>query len=168
MKRTALIVAICLIGLLSACNSDKKQIKEAAMGYLNATGNYLIDEAMPYASKETREVTLPFLRDNLIPRTPKEYMESNTPATIDIHDIDIYDADTALVSYTKHTPIKELEGEIHLVREEGQWLVYVPLVLPENIVLNASDADTSKMGLSNTPNDIRIDKNDIKVVHKNE
>lgn len=167
MKRTALIAALCLIGLLSGCNSDKKQIKEAAMGYLNATGNYLIDEAMPYASKETREVTLPFLRDKLIPLTPKEYIESNTPATIDLGDITIND-DTAMVCYTKHTPIKELEGEIHLVREEGKWLVYVPLVLPESIVLNGSDADTAGMGLGNTPHSITVDKKDIKIADKAE
>lgn len=129
MKYYTLITVVCLL-LLSACNSDKKEIRTNALGYLQATGNYLIDEAMPYATKETQETTLAFLRDKLIPMTPQDYIKSNTPATIVIDNIAIQN-DTAYVKYTKNTPIKTLENEIMLVQENGQWLVYVPLVLPD-------------------------------------
>lgn len=135
MKYRHFIIAACLVGLLGACNSDKKEIRRVAQGYLDATGNYLIDEAMPYANQKTQETTLAFLRETLIPITPKEYMESNTPATIVIDSIDIQ-GDTAHVSYTKTTPIKTLSSKIDLVREESGWLVNVPLILPENLTVN--------------------------------
>lgn len=132
MKQYTCLVAACLFFLLSACNSDKKEIETNALGYLQATSNYLIDDAMPYATKETRENALTFLRDNLIPMTPQEYIQSNTPATIVIDNIEIVN-DTAHVKYTKTTPIQTLENEIMMVQEDGHWLVYVPLVLPENL-----------------------------------
>ena len=135
-------MAACLFLLLTACNSDEKEIARVAQGYLDATGNYLIEEAMPYANQETREKTLTYLRDVLIPMTPKEYMESNTPATIELGEI-VRAGDTAVVCYTKTTPIKVLESEIMLVKEDGEWLVYVPLVLPESIPANAQNATIS-------------------------
>lgn len=130
-----IIIAVCLLGLLGACNSDKKEIRRVAQGYLDATGNYLIDEAMPYANQQTQETTLKFLNETLIPITPKEYMESNTPATIHIDSIDVQ-GDTACVSYTKTTPIKTLSSKIDVVREESGWLVNVPLILPESMTVN--------------------------------
>ncbi|MBQ0161254.1 MAG: hypothetical protein MJZ99_02940 [Bacteroidales bacterium] len=133
MKKKAFSAIVLIAALATACNSDKKSIEKVAYGYLNATGNYLIEEAKPYANTETREKTLPFLSNTLIPLTPKEYIQSNTPATIVINNIDIA-GDTAMVAYTKTTPIKVLEGEIHVVREKGEWLVYVPLVLPQNLL----------------------------------
>ena len=143
MKYFSIMAAICTMCLMTACNSDKKEIARVAQGYLDATGNYLVEEAMPYANKETREVTLPFLRDKLIPMTPQEYMESNTPATIELGEISVK-GDTAMVCYTKTTPIKVLENEIMVVKEEGQWLVYVPLVLPEDIAVDCQPASISK------------------------
>ena len=142
MKPLSIMAAACLICLLSACNNDEKEITRVAQGYLDATGNYLIEEAMPYANQETRDKTLTFLRDNLIPLTPKEYMESNTPATIKLGEI-VRDGDTAVVCYTKTTPIKVLESEIMVVKENGKWLVYVPLVLPENITVDGRNASIS-------------------------
>jgi len=143
MRRSTLIAALLGgLALLSACNGDMKEIEANALGYLNATGNYLIDEAMPYATKETRETTLTFLRDNLIPMTPQDYIRSNPPATITINNINILN-DTAYVTYTKNTPIQTLENEIRLVKEEGQWLVNVPLVLPNSIPATVQDAKLS-------------------------
>ena len=145
MKYYAIMATACLMSLFAACNNDKKEIANVAQGYLDATGNYLIDEAMPYANQETREKTLTYLRDVLIPMTPKEYMESNTPATIVLGDIAI-EEDTAVVKYTKTTPIKKLENEIMVVKEEGKWLVYVPLVLPEGILIDGRNGTVSQVG----------------------
>lgn len=142
MKNLTIWAVAGAMCLLAGCDSDTKEIKEVAQGYLDATGNYLIEEAMPYANQETRETTLPFLRDNLIPMTPKEYIESNTPATIELGQI-VQAGDTAVVCYTKTTPIKVLESEVMVVKEEGKWLVYVPLVLPENIMADGRNATVS-------------------------
>ncbi|MCR4659858.1 MAG: hypothetical protein K5650_06135 [Bacteroidales bacterium] len=146
MKPLYVIAALLAVTLLTSCNSDKRQIRAAAQGYLEATANYRADDAMPYASQTTRERTLPFLRDKLIPITDSAYMASNTPATIKINKIAI-NGDTATVDYTKDTPIKILEGQILVVNEEGQWLVYVPLVLPETITIDGRDGTVSM----NTP-----------------
>lgn len=144
MKQHTILAAVGLaLILLSACNSDKKEIETNALGYLQATGNYLVDEAMPYATKETRETTLTFLKDNLIPMTAQEVLDANTPATITINEITV-DHDTAYVSYTKTTPIKTLENEIRLVKEDGHWLVYVPLILPDVMTPSSVTATFSK------------------------
>lgn len=142
MKHFFTWAAPCLLLLLTACNSDEKEIARVAQGYLDATGNYLIEEAMPYANQETRERTLTYLRDVLIPMTPKEYMESNTPATIELGEI-VRAGDTAVVCYTKTTPIKVVDSEIMLVKEDGEWLVYVPLALPDDIAVDGKNATVS-------------------------
>ena len=149
MRRNTIWLAACALWLLAACNSDKKEIAQAAQGYLDATGNYLVEEAMPYANKETREKTLPFLRDKLIPMTSQEYMDSNTPATIELGEI-VQVGDTAVVFYTKTTPIKQLESEILVVKEDGQWLVYVPLEIPESISANGKNA-TATISAAKSP-----------------
>lgn len=130
MRYKAWTCLLALSVLFCGCNRDEKSIRSCAQGYLDATANYKIDEAMPYANKETRETTLKFLKEVLIPMTPKEYLESNIPATITIDSIDI-EKDTAYVYFTKDTPIKILTNSIQVVKEEGEWLVYVPLALPE-------------------------------------
>ena len=151
MKQYTCLVAACLFFLLSACSTDKKEIETNALGYLNATGNYLIDEAMPYATKETQENALTFLRDKLIPMTPQEYIQSNTPATIVIDNIEIVN-DTAHVKYTKTTPIQTLENEIMMVQEDGHWLVYVPFQIPENPHPNKVEHGKISLPKDNTNN----------------
>lgn len=136
-RQLTTLLAAGLVCLTAACDSDKKEIARVAQGYLEATGNYRIDEAMPYANQETRETTLTYLRDNLIPDTPQEYIDANTPATIVIDEIVQID-DTAVVFYTKTTPIKEVESEILVVREEGGWLVSIPMEIPDSNRTNHS------------------------------
>lgn len=132
--------------LLVSCNSEEKRVEKAAYGYLNATGNYRIDEAEPYASQVTRERTLPFIKEKLIPMTDTNYIKANQPATIVIDSVRVLCADTATVDYTKTTPIRVLTGTIYMVKEEGKWGAYVPLNIPESISVplpqenNADDA----------------------------
>ncbi len=133
MKRILFIAAVAL--LFTACNSEERQIEKAAYGYLDAMGNYRIDDAEPFASPETRERTLPFVKNTLIPMTDTAYIQANQPATIVIDSLRILCSDTAKVDYTKTTPLKTLTGTIHMVKEEGRWLAYVPLALPESINL---------------------------------
>lgn len=128
--RIALLAAVALV--FSSCSNEEKKIERAAYGYLNATGNYLIDEAAPYASQDTRERTLPYIKDILMPMTDTNYIKANQPATIVIDSVRVLCEDTAKVDYTKTTPIKILNGTIHMVKEDGQWLAYVPLYQPQN------------------------------------
>ena len=132
--------------LLVSCTSEEKKVEKAAYGYLNATGNYRLDEAAPYASQTTREVTLPYLKENILPMTDTNYIKANQPATIVIDSVRVLCADTATVDYTKTTPIRVLTGKIYMVKEEGKWGAYVPLNIPESISVplpqenNADDA----------------------------
>lgn len=132
MKHLLTILAAATI-LFASCSSEEKEIEKAAYGYLNATGNYRIDEAEPYASQVTRERTLPFIKEKLIPMTDTNYIKANQPAKIIIDSVRVLCTDTAKVDYTKTTPIKILTGTIYMVKEEGKWGAFVPLNLPESI-----------------------------------
>lgn len=140
------VLALCFV--LAACNNDEKQIRKAAQGYLDATGNYLIDEALPYATKNTRETALPYMRDVLIPMTDTNYINANKPATINIDSVIIVQ-DTAWVSYTKTTPIKTSKNTICLLKEDGKWLVDIPIAIPSSLPtsLNSHSQDTTEYEL---------------------
>lgn len=128
MKRPIPVFILLLAaGLLAGCKSEKERIAETAYGYVIATGNYQIDEAIPYASKETRENTLPFLKNVILPLTDTNFLNSNTPATATIDTVIIED-DTAWAAYTKITPLGTTYGILALIKEEGNWLVHAPLL----------------------------------------
>ena len=128
MKRfLPVFILLLAAGLLTGCKSEKERIAETAYGYVIATGNYQIDEAMPYASKETRDNTLPFLKNFLLPLTDSNFLKANVPATATIDTV-LIEGDSAWAGYTKTTPLGTSRGTLTLVKEEGKWLVYVPLL----------------------------------------
>ncbi|MBR6291616.1 MAG: hypothetical protein IKR33_02330 [Bacteroidales bacterium] len=122
MSKTRLVLVLGLLALM-ACNSEEHKVRQAAQGYLDATANYDVQGAVPYATKQTRENTLPFM-EKLIALTDTAYIASNTPATVVIDSVQMLD-DTSYVFYTKTTPIKVLSHKICVVKEDGQWLVDV-------------------------------------------
>ena len=141
--RKILVAAIVLAILtLTACNSDRRQVEKVAYGYLIAAANYQIDDAMPYVTKVTREVTLPFFRDKMIPITDTAYIVANTPAEITITDVR-FEGDSAWVDFTQETPSRIIEGSINVVKEDGKWLVDLPLELPETISVSPQNAISS-------------------------
>lgn len=140
MKRIAFYAA-ALILLFSSCSNEEKKITDAAMGYLNATANYRIDDAFPFASKDTRENTLPFIKEKLLPITDTASIRANTPATIEITEIRI-GIDSAEVDYVKNTPLHTTENTILLIKEEGKWVVDVTLALPETITVSPNGIST--------------------------
>lgn len=150
LRKLSLLTAAILV--ITGCNSDKKQIIKAAEGYLEATGNYRIEEAYPYASKETRETTLRYISEIIIPMTDTNYIKSNSPAEISIDSI-LYSTDTAWVFYTKTTPLKTLQNTICLIREDGEWLVDVPLDLSRS-PLPLPRLDTAKDTSRTTPSEL--------------
>lgn len=136
MKRHILFSLLLIVATsLTSCNNDTKQIEKTAYGYLNATGNYLTEEARPFASPETQK-TLDFLKDVLIPLTDTSYIAANTPAEITIDSINLTNEDSAVVFYTKVTPLKTLEAQITVVKFDGKWLVDIPLDIPEDTTSN--------------------------------
>lgn len=134
MKRKDTYLLLTLATLVLAfcsCNRDrqKEAIREAAYGYIITTGNYQLDEAAAYASKVTREHTLPFLKDTILPLVDSSFLAASVPATATIDTI-LVKNDTAWVGYTKTTPLGKTQGTLTMVQEEGKWLAYVPLDLP--------------------------------------
>lgn len=125
------IIAITVTLFLSCCSTEKKAIRDVAYGYVYATSNYEIDKAEPFASASTREHTIPFLKNFLLPITDSNFIKENTPASVTINSIEI-DGDTAWAKYTRTTPKGTKTNTICVIKENGQWLVDVPLVLPES------------------------------------
>lgn len=143
MTRLFKIATISMVAIaMTACNTEEKQITRTALGYLQATAEYNIDEAMPYACKETRETTLTFLRDKLLPITDTAYIAANTPAEIKIDSITMAE-DTVWVYFTKDTPIQTVKNALEMIKEDGKWLVYVPLQLPDNLLAAGDNVDVS-------------------------
>lgn len=124
MKYTALILASILF---VACTSQEtRNINASAKGYLQAMGDYLLDEAIPYASHHTREQTIPTMK-HIMANADTTYINANRPSVITITGTKKLTDSTARVFYHKHTPIKEVDDSVTLVLENGQWLVDVRL-----------------------------------------
>lgn len=134
---TALMTAI----LLSACNSDERQIKQAAQGYLDAMANYRIEEAEPYVTEETRDITLLFVEKAIMPNLAPNVIPDNTPATINITSVDITTDTTATVAYTKTTPQETSEETVGLLKRNNEWRVHYVVEIPPifQLLNNASN-----------------------------
>lgn len=120
----ALLAAV----LLAACgnNGTKHEIKTAAYCYLDAMGNYRVEEATPFASRYTRENSIPMLT-LLVSRCDTAYIRSNTPAEITVKGVRMISDTSAYAYYHKHTPITEQEDSLLMILEGGQWLAEVRL-----------------------------------------
>lgn len=138
MKKNTIILALTAIVMATACShAPKSDIEHAAQGYLEAAGNYLLDDAMPYASQLTREKVLPFYK-KIMTMADTNYINSNCPADISIQSSRMLSDTTAMVYYHKHTPIKDIDDSVLVILEEGQWLVHVDIVIPAFMLLDSS------------------------------
>ena len=127
MKHAQYLLPIILATLtLVGCNSDKRKIEQVAYGYVMATGNFHIDEAEPYATRETRESTLSLARD-LMPYTDSNFLKTAVPATATIDSVALYNDSTALAFYTKTNPLGTSSDTLIVIKEDGKWLVHMPL-----------------------------------------
>ncbi len=129
MKKAPIIIfSMCLLFLCS-CKSKNAEIETTAWQYLDAMGNYRIDDAAPFATRYTRENTLPIAKD-LTEKTDSNYIRSNTPAEITIRGSKKLTDTSAFVYYHKHTPITEQEDSLLMLLEEGSWLADVRIEVP--------------------------------------
>lgn len=146
MKKLAFILTALMA---ISCSSDKKDIEAAAKGYLQAMGNYQIDEAIPFASSHTKEKTIPFIK-YIMEHTDTAFVNANRPATITIKGTNILSDTLARVYYHKSTPIKEDDDSVTLILENGQWLVDIhlkPLQFP-------TGKDTTRVPIRNIPKNL--------------
>jgi len=125
MKHSFFLPTILFSIIITACKSDETIISETALGYLESVSNYRIDDAAPYATKKTKETTLKFIKDVVIPMTDTNYLKSAVPATVTIDSIKIIKSDTAIAYFTKVSPLNTVHNSVTLIKEEDNWLVNV-------------------------------------------
>ena len=144
MKKTTTVIATLAVSLfmLVGCKSDQALIEDAAMGYLTAMGNYRIKEAEAFASEETIEKTLHVIEESIMPKLDKDFIKQNTPATIEIQEVNLLTDTTAEVKYVKTTPIQVQEGKLDMVKRNKEWKAQVKMQLPA--IFNAAEEVDSK------------------------
>lgn len=108
----------------SGDGNPKRLIREAAYNYLDAMGNYRVEDAVPYCTTETQNGIIRISR-NLVKAVEPGYIESDTPAKIKIKKVELTSDTTATVQFRKTTPIKKQTGEVNLVFRDGQWKVHI-------------------------------------------
>ena len=129
MKREITLLIIVLALMAGACtsgNPEERAIRHSAKGYLEAVGNYRMDEAIPYATRHTRENTIPIFK-RIMFYSDTAYMNSNKPADIKLQRVVMLSDTDAWVYYHKHTPIKDVDDSVYVCLEDGEWLVDVRL-----------------------------------------
>jgi hypothetical protein len=132
MKKILVFMAFAFISaLFCGCKSEQTLIENAAMGYLTAMGNYQIKEAEAFASEETIEKTLHVIEEVIMPNLDPNYVKQNTPASIEIKEVNQLSDTTAEVKYVKTTPIQVQEGSLDMVKRNKEWKAQVLIQLPE-------------------------------------
>ena len=124
MKKLVLLIP-CLLALCCSCNSDERAINKVAKGYLNAMANYQIADAYQYATEETCNTTLSFVENDIMPHLAPNIISDNTPATITIDSLELSNDTTALVFYSKTTPLGDMSDQITLHKRGSKWKVHL-------------------------------------------
>lgn len=122
---------------MCACNNEEKEIERVSQGYLTAMANYRLDEAKPYATQRTVDVTLDFYR-LLLPMVDSTYLAANTPAEITIREVQRRSDSTAIALFRKTSPASTVEDTVHLLKENGQWLVHEVIVIPPMFAIDST------------------------------
>ena len=132
MKKSSFIVtaSVLMLFLITGCKSEQALIEDAAMGYLTAMGNYQIKEAEAFASEETIEKTLHFIEESVMPNLDENFIKQNTPATIEIQEVNLLSDTTAEVKYVKTTPIQVQNGKLDMVKRDKEWKALVLIQIP--------------------------------------
>ncbi len=127
MKCKTIFYTLLATTILGACTChEEKEMRTNALGYLQAMGDYHIDEAKPYCTRYTRENTIPTL-NFLLSQADSAYINSNRPSVFTIKKIVRLSDSTASIHYHKQTPIKSINDSLLLRYEDGHWLADVRL-----------------------------------------
>lgn len=57
----------------------------------------------------------------------KAYIQSDTPAELEITNLEFTSDTSAIATYHKVTPIKDLTGTLELRKRDGVWLAHTPI-----------------------------------------
>ncbi len=127
MKKVSLLLCVTAACVLfCSCKHEEKMISEAAYNYSYAMANYNLNDAAKYATEETKTTTL-VKADYLVKAVGEEYVKSDTPASIEITEIEITNDTTAVVVYHKKSPLKDFSDKLELRKRDGKWLAHRPI-----------------------------------------
>ncbi len=115
------ITMLCVVAACSRYSEEERAIRKSAQCYLDAMGDYMLDEAAPYATRYTRENTLPLFK-RVMKYTDTAFMNSNRPADIKIQRVRMINDSAAMVYFHKHSPIKDFNDSVVVLLEDGEWL----------------------------------------------
>ena len=132
MKQFFLILVVAFLFMCCGCKSDRNLAETAAYNYSFAMANYQLDEAAKYATVETQNTVIA-RAEQLLQKVDSSYIKSDTPATIEITDLNFTSDTTAVAIYHKTTPLKNFSGELELRKRDGQWYAHVtpPTMSPD-------------------------------------
>ena len=88
--------------------------------------NYHVDEADVYATEETKNTTLVKAK-KMVQAVSDAYIQSDTPAEIEITNVEFKSDTVAIATYHKTTPIKDMTGTLELRKRDGEWYAHIPL-----------------------------------------
>lgn len=133
MKKTCLFLTMAILLTCCGCKSDRSLAEKAAYNYSFAMANYQLEEASKYATVETQNTVI-VRAGQLLQNLDSSYIKSDTPATIEITEVNFTSDTTAVATYHKTTPIKNFSGELELRKRDGQWYAHVtPPVVPDSV-----------------------------------
>jgi hypothetical protein len=101
-------------------------IEETAYNYTFAMANYNVDQAEPYATEETKNTTF-VMAKKLMQAVGNDYIASDTPAKIEIVNVEKKNDTVAIAIYHKTTPIKDFSDTLNLRKRNSQWLAHAPI-----------------------------------------
>lgn len=131
MKNITFIAFLSVIILLcQSCKNDEQAVQQVAYAYSYAMANYHVDEAEQYATEETKTTTLVKAR-SLMQAVGDAYIQSDTPAEIEITNVEFKSDTVAIATYHKTTPIKDMTGTLELRKRDGEWYAHIPLKVVE-------------------------------------
>ena len=122
----SLVIFSAIVLLCHSCKNEEQMVQQVAYAYSYAMANYHVDEAEQYATEETRNTTLVKAR-TLVQAVGDAYIQSDTPAEIEITNVEFQSDTVAIATYHKTTPIKNMTGTLELRKRDGEWSAHIPL-----------------------------------------
>lgn len=123
------IIVTVLMTLVGCNNSEKKEIEQVALGYIDATSKFDFDAAEQYATKQTSEVTLKHLR--LIQHfIDSSALENAKQAEFEVKKVEITSDTTAIAVYHKETKTDNYTDTLNMIKEDGAWKVDLVIEIP--------------------------------------
>lgn len=141
MKKVVFML-IAIVFFTCCCKHEQKMVEKAAYEYSYAMANYQVDEAVKYATEETKNTTLDMAK-KIVGKVDPSYIKSDTPATIDIVGVKLVNDTCAVATYHKITPLKDFSDTLQLRKRDGKWYAHV---VPQRTEEPKQEAPVSKDG----------------------